>query len=149
MKHLQGKFRPKNPQKYIGDPSNIVYRSSWEQTVMNYLDLREEVQSWQSEEKFIVYYDPVAKKNRRYFPDFLVKFKNSKGQIVVEMIEVKPKSEVIGPPENPKRKTKSWVTRVQTYITNRAKWDAAEKYCRARGWNWRIMTEDDIYGPTK
>lgn len=146
MKHLQGRFIPKNPQKYIGDPSNIIYRSSWEQTVMNYLDLREEVQSWQSEEKFIVYYDPITKKNRRYFPDFLIKYKNSKGQTITEMIEVKPKSEVIGPPENPKRKTKSWVSRVQTYITNRAKWDAAEKYCKERNISFRILTEEDIYG---
>ncbi|AEC53011.1 head completion protein [Synechococcus phage S-CRM01] len=106
-KHLQGKFKPKNPHKYIGDSSNIIYRSSWEMTVMNYLDLREEVQSWQSEEKFVVYYDPITKKNRRYFPDFVVKFKNSKGEIVVEMIEVKPKSEVDGPPENPKRKQRA------------------------------------------
>lgn len=113
---------------------------------MNYLDLREEVTSWQSEEKFVVYYDPISKKHRRYFPDFLIKYKNSKGQTITEMIEVKPKSEVIGPPENPKKKTKSWVSRVQTYITNQAKWTAAEKYCKERGYNFRIMTEEDIFG---
>ena len=33
-----GKFTPKNPSKYRGDPTNIIYRSSWERRVMNYLD---------------------------------------------------------------------------------------------------------------
>jgi hypothetical protein len=145
-KTYQGRFKPKNPKKYIGDPTNIIFRSSWEKTVMNYLDLREEVHSWQSEEKFVVYYDPVTKKNRRYFPDFLVKFKNSKGEMVTEMIEVKPKAEVEGPSRNPKRRTKYWAQSVQTYITNLAKWEAAEKYCKERGWTFRIMTEEQIFG---
>jgi hypothetical protein len=145
-KTYQGRFKPKNPKKYIGDPTNIIFRSSWEKTVMNYLDLREEVHSWQSEEKFVVYYDPVTKKNRRYFPDFLVKFKNSKGEMVTEMIEVKPKAEVEGPSRNPKRRTKYWAQSVQTYITNLAKWEAAEKYCKERGWTFRIMTEEHIFG---
>ena len=35
---VQGKFRPKNPSKYKGDPTNIIYRSSWELTVFKYLD---------------------------------------------------------------------------------------------------------------
>lgn len=113
---------------------------------MNYFDLREEIQQWQSEEKCIGYFDPIRKKYRRYFPDFLIKYRNSKGDLITEIIEVKPKSEVIGPPRNPKRKTKSWVTRVQTYMTNQAKWKAAEKYCHERGWRWRIMTETEIFG---
>lgn len=146
MPPIQGKFRPKNPEKYQGDASNIIFRSSWERTVMNYLDLREEVQAWQSEEKCVWYYDPITKKKRRYFPDFIIKLKNSKGEIIVEMIEVKPKRQIQGPPENPKRKTKAWVKSVQTYITNMSKWEAAEEYCKERGWKFRLMSEDNIYG---
>ncbi|NDB85179.1 MAG: head completion protein, partial [Alphaproteobacteria bacterium] len=26
----KGKFNPKNPNKYKGDPTNIIYRSRWE-----------------------------------------------------------------------------------------------------------------------
>ena len=33
-----GKFSPKNPQKYRGDFTNIVYRSTWECRVMTWLD---------------------------------------------------------------------------------------------------------------
>ena len=34
----QGRFKPKNPSKYMGDPTNIIYRSSWELRLMSYLD---------------------------------------------------------------------------------------------------------------
>ena len=53
----------------------IEYRSSWELAMMKYLDTREEVIWWQSEEKAIWYSDPVSKKKRRYFPDFIVHYK--------------------------------------------------------------------------
>ena len=32
------KYRPQNPEKYKDDPTNIIYRSSWELTVFKYLD---------------------------------------------------------------------------------------------------------------
>lgn len=112
---------------------------------MKFFDLNESVESWSSEEKSISYYDPVTRKNRRYFPDFIVRFRNKKGQVVTEMIEVKPKKEVTGPPQNPKRRTKSWAQAVNTYITNLSKWKSAEKYCNERGWKFRIITEDDLF----
>ena len=141
---LQGKFRPKNPEKYKGNPGEIYYRSSWEKTFMNWADLNESVHSWQSEEKVVWYYDPVSKKKRRYFPDFIVNYKNKEGVMMTEMVEVKPYKQIIGPPENPKRKTKAWVNSVYTYITNRAKWDAAMKYCEDRGWSFRLVSEKEL-----
>ena len=35
----KGKFTPQNPGKYIGETSNIVYRSMWERRCMKYFDL--------------------------------------------------------------------------------------------------------------
>ena len=109
-----------------------------------YCDLREDIQSWQSEEKVVWYFDPVTKKKRRYFPDFIVNYKRKDGVLVTEMIEVKPLKQVQGPPQNPKRKTKAWVNAVHTYITNQAKWEAATKYCEDRGWNFRLVTEKEL-----
>jgi hypothetical protein len=34
----KGRFVPKNPKKYAGDANNIIWRSTWEQRVMKYLD---------------------------------------------------------------------------------------------------------------
>ena len=145
-KTLQGKFRPKNPDKYKGNAGEIYYRSSWERTFMRYCDLREDIQSWQSEEKAVWYYDPVTKKKRRYFPDFIVKYERSDGIIVEEVVEIKPYKQVIGPPTNPKRRTKSWHNSVMTYVTNKAKWKAATEWAEDRGMNFRLLTEKDVPG---
>ncbi len=140
---LQGKFRPQNPEKYKGDPSNIVYRSSWEKIFCNWCDRNDKIVSWQSEEKALWYDDPVSKKKRRYFPDFIIQFEKN-GVMVTEMIEVKPMSQVIGPPVNPKRRTQAWMNAVHTYITNQAKWNAAAKVCEDRGWSFRLVTEKEL-----
>lgn len=63
---------------------------------------------------------------------------------MTEIVEVKPHKEVIGPPVNPTRKTKSWVYEVKTYVTNQSKWKAAEEWCENRGYSFRIVTEKEL-----
>ena len=36
---VKNKYRPYNPEKYKGDPTNIIFRSSWEKIVFKYCDL--------------------------------------------------------------------------------------------------------------
>ena len=140
----KGKYRPENPRKYKGDPTNIVYRSLWERKFMRYCDLNESVNQWQSEEFWIPYKSPLDGKIHRYFPDFFVKYKDSKGNTRTVVIEIKPKKEVEMPEQNPKRRTKSWSNRVQTWVVNQAKWKAAAEYCADRNYEFRIMTEEDL-----
>ena len=124
----------------------IEHRSSWEREFMKWLDTSDAVIQWSSEEVAIWYFDPVAKKNRRYFPDFIVKYTNSKGIVVEEVVEIKPQSQVNGPNPNPKRRTKSWAGQVMTYMTNMAKWKAASTWAEDRGMNFRLLTEKDVKG---
>ena len=145
-KTLQGRYRPKHPEKYKGDPTNILYRSSWELGFMKWLDAREEVIQWSSEEKAVWYNDPVSKRKRRYFPDFIVKYRNSKGIVMEEVVEIKPQRQVTGPPTNPKRRTKAWMQSVMTYMTNQAKWAAASTWAEDRGMSFRLLTEKDVPG---
>ena len=65
----KGRFRPKNPGKYKGDPSNIIYRSLWEFKFFRYVDLHPDIIWWQSEEVIVPYYSPIDGKRHRYFPD--------------------------------------------------------------------------------
>ena len=37
-KRYKGKFKILNPKKYMGNPTNIIYRSLWELKLMMYLD---------------------------------------------------------------------------------------------------------------
>ena len=139
-----GKFRPRHPKKYKGDPTNIIYRSLWERKFMNYCDLTESVSEWQSEEFWIPYRSPLDNRMHRYFPDFLIKYKDGYGRKRVMVVEIKPKKETKMPPQNPKKRTKSWAYSVKTYAVNQAKWKAAREYCRDRNYEFKIMTEDDL-----
>jgi hypothetical protein len=138
-----GIFRPKNPQKYAGDYKNIIYRSSWECRVMNWLDQNPSILTWASEELTIPYISPVDGKWHRYFPDFLVKVKTQDGKTKTMMLEIKPKKQA-QPPEPQKRVTKRYITEVATYGVNQAKWKAATEYCLDRGWEFKVLTEDHL-----
>lgn len=46
-----GRFYPKNPQKYSGDPNNIIYRSLLERNLMSYFDKNPNILKWASEEQ--------------------------------------------------------------------------------------------------
>ena len=138
-----GRFIPKNPKKYIGDHTNIVYRSSWEARVMNKLDQSDWCLAWASEELIIPYKSPVDGRYHRYFPDFLVKYKDKTGATKTMLIEIKPDHQT-KPPVQPQRKTKRFINEVMTYGVNQAKWKAAEEYCLDRGWEFRVLTEQHL-----
>lgn len=138
-----GRFTPSNPQKYIGDYNNIIYRSSWEVKVMNWLDKNPDILSWASEELIIPYKSPVDGQWHRYFPDFLVKMRTRDGRLKTMLLEVKPKKQSV-PPELRKRVTKQYITEVATWGVNQAKWKAATEFCLDRGWEFKVLTEEHL-----
>tara|TARA_B100001250_G_scaffold214580_1_gene184103 strand:+ start:1642 stop:2085 length:444 start_codon:yes stop_codon:yes gene_type:complete len=139
-----GKYYPRYPRKYRGDPTNIVYRSLWERKFMNYCDITESVNEWASEEFWIPYKSPLDNKVHRYFPDFFLKYNDTNGKRRSMVVEVKPDKETKMPITNPKRRTKSWAYSVRTWAINQAKWKAAREYCKDRGYEFKIMTEYDL-----
>lgn len=139
----KGVFQPSNPTKYIGDPTKVVYRSMWERRFMKFCDTSSSVIRWASEEVVIPYINPLDKKQHRYFVDFLVEIKTAEG-VKTWLIEIKPKKQC-KEPEKKKRVTKGYITEVQTWITNKAKWDAAKRVSDAKGWEFKILTEDDLF----
>lgn len=145
MASYKGRYTPKNPEKYKGDIKNIIYRSLWERKFMKKCDLDDNILEWSSEEVIIKYYDLISKKIRRYFPDFLIKVKESNGEIKRYLIEIKPLKQTIEP-EVKKRKTKSYIYEVMEYSKNQAKWKAAKEFCEDRQWIFKIITEKELYG---
>lgn len=140
---FQGFFKPKNPQKYKGDPTDIVYRSSWEFRLMTYLDERKEVLSWGSETIIIPYRSPIDGKVHRYFPDFIVTKINKESKKETVVIEVKPFYQTV-PPKKTSKVNKKYLTEVRTWGINEAKWKAAKEYCEDRGWSFHIFTENEL-----
>ena len=139
----KGKYQPAFPQKYKGNPQNIVYRSLWERKFMIYCDTNENILEWFSEEIAVPYRSPIDNKIHRYFPDFYIKVKESNGQIKKYIIEIKPKKQTIEPIPQ-KRKTKGYIYEVYEYAKNQAKWKAAEEFCKDRQWQFKVLTEDDL-----
>lgn len=139
----KGFFKPRNPSKYNGDHTNIVYRSSWELKFMRYLDAHKDVISWSSEELAIPYKSPIDNRFHRYFPDFIVKRRNPSGKIDVLLVEIKPEKET-KPPAVQKKASKRYIREVYTWGINEAKWKAASEYCKDRGWTFAIFTEKHL-----
>ena len=139
----KGYFKPRNPSKYMGDPTTIIYRSSWELKLMRYLDSHSDVIKWASEEFSIPYVSPIDGKVHRYFPDFLVKKRNINQTIETVVIEVKPKIQTTAPTVQ-KKANKRYLREVYTWGINSAKWAAAKRYCDHREWKFVIMTEHEL-----
>ena len=142
-KYNQGRFHPQNPEKYKGNPENIIYRSSWELKFMKWCDRNSQIIEWGSEEFFIPYYDPTTKKVRKYYPDAYLKIKDNDGAIKKYIIEIKPYRQT-QPPEPGKKKRKTLITEAVTYEKNRAKWRAAEEWCKDRMLEFMLLTEREL-----
>lgn len=143
MASYKGKYKPSYPEKYKGDPTNIIYRSLWERKFCVYCDLNENIIEWASEEKCIPYRSPIDNRIHRYFPDFLIKVKEPNGTIKKYMIEIKPLKQTVPPPK-PQRQTKRYISEVYEYAKNQSKWEAAREWCADRGYEFKVITEKEL-----
>jgi len=105
--------------------------------------MNENILQWGSEEFHIPYISPIDRRVHKYYPDFIIKVKESLGQIKTYVIEVKPKKQT-KPPKQPKRQTKSYIYECTTWEVNKAKWKAAQEFCDDRRIEFKIITEDDL-----
>ena len=138
MSTYKGFYRVKNPAKYEGDFKNVVYRSHWEMQVFRWCDTNDQVLKWSSEEIVVPYWLPLDKKYHRYFVD--VKYTTKEGTFLVE---IKPKKQTI-PPKEPQRKTKGYIYEAMEYAKNQSKWEVAKEWCEDRGYEFKILTEEDL-----
>ena len=133
-----GYYKPIHPQKYRGNPTNIVYRSLWERKFMVFCDNNPSILQWGSEEIIIPYISPVDGKRHRYFPDFYVKIEGRR-----YLVEVKPLKQT-KEPKTQKRMTKRYINEVVTWSVNQAKWKAASEFCKDQNWEFMLITEKEL-----
>ena len=138
----QGVFKPSNPDKCTS--KKCLFRSSWELNFMQWCDKNPNVISWSSEEVIIKYLKPADGKMHRYFMDFSIKTRNIKGELITTLIEIKPYKETIKP-ERGRKSDKTFMKQMLTYTTNQAKWAYAREFCKRRGWNFKIITENELF----
>ena len=138
----KGRFKPKQYKKYKGDPTKIVYRSMWELRFMKYCDKNPYILEWSSEE-IAIPYRGLDNRIHRYYPDFKIKYRNARNELIVEIIEVKPKAQT----KKPTKKNKPYgryLKEARTYGINQLKWESAREYCKDRCYKFRIITEDHL-----
>jgi len=143
-KRYKGKFKIKNPNKYLGNPTNIIYRSLMERRFMEWCDSNDKCYKWSSEEVVIPYISPIDNKKHRYFPDFLIQ--TLKGWFLIEIkphIQSRPPKKLVVENLNLKKKRR-YIKSVQTWLVNEAKWKAAQKVCEKKGWSFQILTEKQL-----
>jgi hypothetical protein len=144
----QGYFRPANPQKYVGDPSKIVFRSSWEFKFLKWLDSSPTILAYSSEPVGIPYYNPLDKRAHTYYVDFYIVTKDANGNEQKFLIEVKP-MKFTKPPTKPTRmtdkSTAAYVYAAKQFIVNQAKFEAAKQFASSRGLIFGIITEGFLF----
>lgn len=133
------KYTPIFPEKYTGDPTNIIMRSSWETMFASWCDKNPSVVKWSSEETIIPYRCPTDNHIHRYFVDFKITVNTGKTYLV----EVKP-YEQTQLPEYPGKRTQRYLIESLTFMKNQAKWEAATNYAKDRGWEFKIITEHEL-----
>jgi len=136
----KGKWRPKNRNKYEGDPTKIVYRSLWERQAFRWCDNNDDIKSWSSESVVVPYRSQVDGKNHRYFVDLKITFNNKR----TVLVEIKPKRQTKPPKKNKARTSRRYLKEAMTYGTNTSKWTYAKAYAEDRGWEFQIWTEDTL-----
>jgi len=134
----KGRFIPKRPEKYVGDVNDIEFRSSWECRFMEFCDNNIHILKWGSEEIRIPYVKPTTGRIHHYIPDFFILYRNAAGQLVKELVEIKPSKEAA--------LTKKSTTYDKVAIAiNMAKWEAAKQFCDKHGLSFRVLTEKSLF----
>ena len=144
-KFSKGEYILKHPEKYMGKLP-VIYRSSWEISLMKVFDENPAVLGWSSESISIPYRNPLTGKWSMYLPDFMAIYIDKKNQKHVEIIEVKPaKENPLVAPKGARASDRNMRNKLVLAI-NQAKFGAAIAFCNKRGWQFRVMTEKDLFG---
>lgn len=87
-------------------------------------------------------------KQHRYYIDFHVELKDNQGNTKIYIIEIKPNRLTIVPKE-PKKKTRAAVVRyvneMKEFIKNQNKWAVANEFCSQKGYEFKILTENNLF----
>ncbi|MCX8008232.1 MAG: head completion protein [Patescibacteria group bacterium] len=144
FRYIQGKYIPKNVEKYKGNPNAIFFRSFWEYHLFQWLDASSKVVEWGSETVVVPYLSPKTGNIQRYFVDIYAKIIDRDGKVRKYLIELKPYKETI-PPKTMKD-TPKYRERLLNYYVNVAKWKAAAEAAEKNGMKFIVITEKELYG---
>ena len=135
----QGYFNSSTLNKLFESQKNkpVIFRSSYEQKFVWWLETSSKVKRWGSEAVCIEYTIPGDDKKHHYWPDYIVEMED--GEVL--LIEVKPYAQTQKPDAFLNDKD-SYA--YKTYIKNYCKWKAAQEFCERNNMKFKIITERTI-----
>lgn len=165
-KTKQGYYKITNPEKYVGDPNLIIYRSSWEFSFCKYCDFSQSVVRWSAEPIQIPYYartnkldekiklglDPNNPANwdiKNYNIDFWVEQQLPNSTDIQKMfIEIKPAYKLrkpIPPKEGALLKdVRRYNNAAKEFLDNEAKFAACKAWAEKNNSKFYVFTEDTL-----
>lgn len=164
----QGIFVPKNIEKCLNyngrltkDVKKIQYKSSWERVFCNFCDKELNIITWGYEIIEIPYYSKLDNKTHRYIVDFILVLKDRSGNYKKYAVEIKPASQSavlddhgnVKFPKPPKKNTtkelNKWIEKYSIIQRNSEKWDSAREWCKKNGFEFKVVTEGEMFGKSK
>lgn len=142
--YSQGIYKPTNRHKYAGI-KNPRYLSSWELKFFRWCDNNDDVIKWGSESIKIPYKSPLDGRIHKYLVDNIVHIRSKTGGIKKYLIEIKPSKQTKPPKQHGNKKRSTIIYESQMYITNQAKWSAAESFCKKHNYKFLILTEKELF----
>ena len=147
-KTKSGYYKIINSHKYMGNPSDIVFRSSWEYKFMVYCDLNTGILKWGSEPFKIPYIDYLGH-HRTYIPDFYVESLNNQNPDFINkfLVEVKPDKEIrepVIPKTITEKKLKNLEYELSVWQKNKHKWVFAKEWAKNRDMQFWLITENNL-----
>ena len=138
----QGQFKPKHPEKYVGDVNGIVFRSGWERKFCIWADTNPRIIHWNSEEVKIPYVSKMDNRVHTYYVDAMIEYQDKDGTLKKCLIEIKPFSQTQPPVKG--KNMNSYLYAVEQYTKNISKWKYAQEYCNKNNMKFQIITEREL-----
>jgi hypothetical protein len=158
----QGVYIPKNKDKVVklNSQGGLVYRSSWEKTFMIWLDNKTDITRWGAEcisipyQKTHYFGEDLKIKTHTYYSDFYYEQTRPDGTKRRVVVEVKPLKEFnmvialqegrLTVPDDNMKKLKNFEYDLKMAYTNQQKWNTMIEWCKIKGYEFIIITEDHI-----
>ena len=158
----QGNYVPNNKDKVIklNTQGGVYFRSSWEKKIMHWLDYNPTITKWGAECLRIPYQmthfnnGDSKIKEHCYYPDFYYEMRLSDGTLKQIVVEVKPMKEYnmvialnegkLSVPEKGAKKLKGFEYDLKMAYKNKNKWETMISWCNKKGYEFIIITEDNL-----
>jgi hypothetical protein len=82
---------------------------------------------------------------RTYHLDFVITVQTKSG-VKTMLVEIKPHSQTLKPERKKGKKMESFLNECYVYQVNMDKWMHAKKFAEERGWEFVVLTEEQLYG---